>query len=129
MLKKTRYTLIIYLQHFLVKNNCLLVQIIFYFIIFQVTMDAYCFKSTAISDGLDDWFYMPELVLINIFKYLSLKELINASKVCKHWNRVSKDEYLWKRLFYLNYDIYDNVGILPGPAFIIIIIIARMNSL
>ncbi|XP_043275210.1 F-box/WD repeat-containing protein 5 isoform X2 [Venturia canescens] len=39
---------------------------------------------------------------------------IIAGTVCKQWNRVSKDEFLWKDLFYRTYKIEPTVGIIPG---------------
>ncbi|KAL7306531.1 hypothetical protein TKK_0001224 [Trichogramma kaykai] len=61
-----------------------------------------------------DWSYMPDTVLLSIFQYLSPKELLTSGEVCTSWNRVSRDEMLWKRLFYHTYKVDPNVGIMPG---------------
>lgn len=45
---------------------------------------------------------------------LTPKELISAGEVCKSWNRRSRDELLWKNLFYRTYKIDPAVGIMPG---------------
>ncbi|XP_033226621.1 F-box/WD repeat-containing protein 5 [Belonocnema kinseyi] len=64
--------------------------------------------------GNDNWFYMPDSLILSIFRYLSPKDLLTAGEVCKSWNRVSRDEFLWKDLFYHTFKIDPNVGIVPG---------------
>lgn len=73
-------------------------------------------NDTAVEDTLFDnrWFYMPDSVLLCIFRYLNPKELLVAGKTCKTWNRVSQDEMLWKALFYRIYKIDPTIGIMPG---------------
>ncbi|XP_029047820.1 F-box/WD repeat-containing protein 5 isoform X1 [Osmia bicornis bicornis] len=67
-----------------------------------------------ISEGNGNWYYMLDSVLLNIFQYLTPKELTIAGEVCKSWHRVSHDEFLWKNLFYQTYKINPDVGIMPG---------------
>lgn len=62
----------------------------------------------------DIWRYMPDSVLLSIFQYLTPKELLTAGEVCRSWERVSKDEFLWKDLFYHTYKIDPSVSIMPG---------------
>lgn len=64
--------------------------------------------------GNDNWFYMPDSILLSIFRYLNPKELLTAGEVCKSWNRVSKDEFLWKDLLYHTFKIDPSIGIVPG---------------
>ena len=42
---------------------------------------------------------LPSELLVLIFSYVSLRELVNASLVCKHWRSVSHDNYLWRLQF------------------------------
>lgn len=35
-------------------------------------------------------------VLLNVLDFLSVEDIIASSIVCKLWNKVSKDERLWK---------------------------------
>ena len=70
--------------------------------------------SSDIEDYNENWYYMPDPILLTIFKLLTPKELVTAGCVCKPWNRVSKDEFLWKDLFYQTYKIEPSVGIMPG---------------
>ncbi|XP_011881100.1 PREDICTED: F-box/WD repeat-containing protein 5 isoform X1 [Vollenhovia emeryi] len=65
------------------------------------------------DDGLS-WCVMSDSILLGIFQYLSPKELTTASEVCRSWYRVSRDEFLWKYLFYRTYKIDPDVGIVPG---------------
>lgn len=70
--------------------------------------------SSESEDENDNWYYMPDSILLPIFKLLTPRELVTAGSVCKPWNRVSKDEFLWKDLFYRTYKIEPSVGIMPG---------------
>nr|XP_012144149.1 PREDICTED: F-box/WD repeat-containing protein 5 isoform X2 [Megachile rotundata] len=65
------------------------------------------------SEGYENWYCMPDTILLNIFQYLTPQELVIAGEVCKSWHRVSYDEFLWKDLFYQTYKISPNVGIMP----------------
>lgn len=62
----------------------------------------------------DIWCYMPDSVLLSIFQYFTPKELLTVGEVCTSWQRVSRDEFLWKDLFYQTYKIDHNVSIMPG---------------
>lgn len=44
---------------------------------------------------------LTDPVLLNVFSYLELRDLAQANRVCKSWNRVSNDDTLWKS----SYDI------------------------
>jgi len=74
--------------------------------------------SSQQSEGDINWYYMPDSILLSIFQYLSPKELTIAGEVCRSWHRVSRDEFLWKYLFYRTYKIDPDVGIVPGMSFI-----------
>ncbi|KMQ87834.1 f-box wd repeat-containing protein 5-like protein, partial [Lasius niger] len=65
------------------------------------------------SEGDVNWYYMPDSILLSIFQYLTPKELTIAGEVCRSWHRVSRDEFLWKYLFYRTYKIDPDVGIVP----------------
>ncbi|XP_020287026.1 F-box/WD repeat-containing protein 5 [Pseudomyrmex gracilis] len=69
---------------------------------------------SQLSDVDTNWYYMPDSVLLSIFQYLTPKELLTAGEVCSSWHRVSRDEFLWKYLFYRTYKIDPDVGIMPG---------------
>nr|XP_031845046.1 F-box/WD repeat-containing protein 5 isoform X2 [Nomia melanderi] len=73
-------------------------------------------ESDCLLEILEDekWCYMPDSILLNIFQFLTPRELITAGEVCKSWHRVSYDEFLWKNLFYQKYEIDSNVGMMPG---------------
>lgn len=69
--------------------------------------------SSRSEDDLN-WYVMSDSILLNIFQYLTPKELMTAGEVCQSWYRVSRDEFLWKYLFYRTYKIDPDVGIVPG---------------
>lgn len=65
------------------------------------------------------WDFMPDSMLLQVFQYLSARELLNAGQTCRLWNRVSYDELLWKSLLYRYYKIDSSVGILPGRVILV----------
>ncbi|KAL0118943.1 hypothetical protein PUN28_009521 [Cardiocondyla obscurior] len=71
-------------------------------------------ECSSRSDGDLNWYVMSDSVLLIIFQYLSPRELITAGEVCRSWYRVSRDEFLWKYLFYRTYKVDPDVGIVPG---------------
>ncbi|XP_066472953.1 S-phase kinase-associated protein 2 [Tiliqua scincoides] len=44
------------------------------------------------------WDTLPDELLLGIFSYLSLTELLKVSQVCRRWHRLSIDESLWQTL-------------------------------
>ena len=78
----------------------------------QTEGDNLC-NNTIDSRGID-WYYMPDSILLSIFQYLNPKELLTAGEVSRSWNRVSRDELLWKKLFYRTYKVDPSIGIVPG---------------
>ena len=46
-----------------------------------------------------DWATLTDPVLLNIYSYLSPREIICAGATCKQWNRVSYDNILWRNKF------------------------------
>ncbi|KYM96219.1 PREDICTED: F-box/WD repeat-containing protein 5 [Cyphomyrmex costatus] len=65
------------------------------------------------SEGEFNWYIMSDSILLSIFQYLTPKELLTAGEVCRSWFRVSRDEFLWKYLFYRTYKVDPDVGIVP----------------
>lgn len=60
------------------------------------------------------WIFLTDPVLLNIFEYLSISDIVNAGATCKNWNRVSHDELLWKHQFQKNFNLSSSVSIKPG---------------
>lgn len=74
-------------------------------------------EKTGLSEEQETggrWDYMPDQMLLQIFQYLSARDLLNAGQTCRLWNRVSYDQMLWKHLMYRDYKISPSVGKLPG---------------
>ncbi|KAK2587588.1 hypothetical protein KPH14_003716 [Odynerus spinipes] len=71
-------------------------------------------ESSEIFQGDENWYYMPDSILLSIFQYLTPKELVTAGEVCRSWHKVSRDEFLWRDLFYRTYKIDSDIGIIPG---------------
>jgi hypothetical protein len=46
-----------------------------------------------------DFQMIPNEIALLIFAYLNMKDLLNISQTCKHWNSISEDDSLWKPLY------------------------------
>ncbi|XP_020851499.1 S-phase kinase-associated protein 2 [Phascolarctos cinereus] len=54
-------------------------------------------QSKENSSGIS-WDMLPDELLLGIFSYLSLPDLVRVSGICKRWHRLSFDESLWQTL-------------------------------
>lgn len=51
------------------------------------------------------WCYLPEAALLQVFSYLDHIELLNVGLVCRSWLPISRDDLLWRDLFYRDFKI------------------------
>lgn len=65
-------------------------------------------------DDDESWSLIPEPVLLNILGQLSPIDVLRAGCSCVRWNTISKDDYLWKRLFQRDFKVDRNIGLKPG---------------
>lgn len=63
-----------------------------------------------------EWSLAPENILVRIFKYLSVKDILTCSEVCKRWNFVSADSLLWKYKFTHDFKIDKSIPRKPGES-------------
>uniref|UniRef100_A0A3Q3R4X1 F-box domain-containing protein n=1 Tax=Monopterus albus TaxID=43700 RepID=A0A3Q3R4X1_MONAL len=40
--------------------------------------------------------YFPENILIDVLSYLTVRELVRVTRVCKRWKRLVRDQRLWR---------------------------------
>ncbi|XP_057270289.1 S-phase kinase-associated protein 2 [Pezoporus wallicus] len=55
-------------------------------------------RPRLLRDSGASWDTLPDELLLAIFAYLPLSDLIRVSVVCKRWHRLSFDESLWQTL-------------------------------
>ncbi|CAG9767627.1 unnamed protein product [Ceutorhynchus assimilis] len=60
------------------------------------------------------WCYLPYPALYKIFQQLTYQDLIAAGKVCKLWLAASRNDMLWRDLFYKNFLINRSVPVVAG---------------
>ena len=53
---------------------------------------------------MENWSVLNEYLLLEVFSYLPIKDLGQISQVCKYWNYVANDDWLWKRQFCILYN-------------------------
>uniref|UniRef100_A0A336MXY2 CSON007172 protein n=1 Tax=Culicoides sonorensis TaxID=179676 RepID=A0A336MXY2_CULSO len=63
-----------------------------------------------------EWVYMPENVLIKIMMYLEVREVLDMGACCKRWFRISRDDWIWRKVFQKDFGLPINkkVGLKPG---------------
>ncbi|XP_068105061.1 F-box/WD repeat-containing protein 5 isoform X2 [Hyperolius riggenbachi] len=57
---------------------------------------------------------LPDSILYQIFLSLEPADLLSAGLVCRRWYAVSRDDFLWKELFYRHYHVQKFTGRYPG---------------
>lgn len=59
---------------------------------------------------------IPEPPLLKILYYLDVKDVVAAGSTCQRWNRIAKDDWLWRRLFQRDHSLPMNakIGLRPG---------------
>lgn len=60
------------------------------------------------------WSLIPEPVFLSILQSLSTSDTIRAGQVCRRWNVISKDDYLWRKFFQRDFKVAKNIGLKPG---------------
>lgn len=74
-------------------------------------------ESESCVDEWESYFCdMPEPVLLSIFYYLEVRDVLAAGGTCQRWNRIAKDDWLWRRLFQRDFGLPLNakIGLRPG---------------
>ncbi|XP_072272698.1 S-phase kinase-associated protein 2 isoform X1 [Pyxicephalus adspersus] len=66
-------------------------------------------RASKISTPGISWDSLPDELLLGIFSYLHLTDLLKVSRVCKRWRRLSCDESLWHSLDLTGKHLVDEV--------------------
>lgn len=71
-------------------------------------------ESEAAEISEPGWSLLPENVLVRIFKYISIKDILACSECCKRWNFISNDSLLWKYKFQTDFKVDNSIPRKPG---------------
>lgn len=66
------------------------------------------------NENYSNWYLIPEPVLLKILADLSARDILNVGECCRRWNQISKDDYLWRKIFQRDFKIDRNIGLKPG---------------
>lgn len=68
------------------------------------------------KDDFSDWWSIPEPILLRVLTYLKPSDVSAMSSVCKRWNLVSNDEFVWQKMFIRDFklDLDTGIGLKPG---------------
>uniref|UniRef100_A0A1B0DJU1 Uncharacterized protein n=1 Tax=Phlebotomus papatasi TaxID=29031 RepID=A0A1B0DJU1_PHLPP len=61
-----------------------------------------------------NWHLIPEPILLKIFFYLTPREILNSGETCRRWCDISRDDYLWRKVFKRDFKVDKNIGLKPG---------------
>uniref|UniRef100_A0A4W3JDS7 F-box and WD repeat domain containing 5 n=1 Tax=Callorhinchus milii TaxID=7868 RepID=A0A4W3JDS7_CALMI len=53
--------------------------------------------------------HLPDSILLEVFLHLEPQDVLAAGTSCKQWCQVSRDEFLWKEIFYRYYNVNRSV--------------------
>lgn len=60
------------------------------------------------------WVFIPEPVFGKIFLALEPRDIMRAGQTCKRWNKLSRDEYIWRKYFQREFNVEASIGLKPG---------------
>ncbi|XP_055550093.1 F-box/WD repeat-containing protein 5 isoform X2 [Wyeomyia smithii] len=60
------------------------------------------------------WVFIPEPVFAKIFFSLEPRDILIAGQTCKRWNKLSRDDYIWRKYFRREFTVDVNIGLKPG---------------
>lgn len=69
---------------------------------------------TLSSCVLDNWSLVPDPILHHIFLHLSPRDILRAGQCCRRWNDISRDDFLWKKIFQRDFKVDRTIGLKPG---------------
>lgn len=64
--------------------------------------------------SVSHWSLVPEPVFLTILNYLTAREILNVGECCRRWNDITKDDYLWKKVFQRDFKVDAVIGLKPG---------------
>lgn len=68
----------------------------------------------SLSNSVSNWSLVPEPVFLTILNYLSARDILSAGECCRRWNDITKDDYLWKKIFQRDFKVDSVIGLKPG---------------
>lgn len=61
-----------------------------------------------------EWNFIPDPILLKILAQLPVRDILNVSECCRRWNDISKDDYLWKKVFPRDFKVDKSISLKPG---------------
>lgn len=61
-----------------------------------------------------EWNFIPEPILLRILTLLPVRDVLNVSECCCRWNDITKDDYLWKKIFQRDFKVDRSIPLKPG---------------
>lgn len=61
-----------------------------------------------------EWAFIPDPILVRILLLLPVRDVLNVSECCQRWNEITKDNYLWRKLFQRDFKVDRSIPLKPG---------------
>ncbi|KAM7353826.1 F-box and WD repeat domain containing 5 isoform 1-T2 [Cochliomyia hominivorax] len=62
------------------------------------------------------WWTIPDLALLKILSYLSIKDVANVAATCRRWYEVANDDIMWKHRFQEHFRTDPTILLKPGAS-------------
>lgn len=83
----------------------------------STSSDTINFTKNYVSSS---WSLIPEPVLHNILYYLTARDILQAGQCCRRWNDISKDDFLWRKIFQRDFKVDRTIAMKPGECVLVI---------
>lgn len=60
------------------------------------------------------WWTIPDLVLLKILSYLTVKDVASVAATCRRWYEVANDDLMWKHRFQKHFRTDPAIPLKPG---------------
>lgn len=82
-----------------------------------------------VPNDVSNWSLVPEPVFLTILNLLTAREILNAGECCRRWNDITKDDYLWKKIFQRDFKVDSVIGLKPGEFSVCTVLCARKRTI
>ena len=80
----------------------------------EIKVESLKSENESFEEIESDWSCIPENVLLKVFGYSDVNEILSCGGCCKRWNTIANDELLWKQKFQNDFKIDKSIPKKPG---------------
>ena len=61
-----------------------------------------------------EWPFIPDPILLKILTQLPVHDILNVSECCRRWHDISRDDWLWRKVFQRDFKVDKTIALKPG---------------